>query len=176
LLEDLCRRTGFGEVCLVLRGFLGRRFALPSIGKPPVQDRPEGASCPIGPRFSSLKIALGGFPHSAAKCPVIPGTPLQSLPAGAGVLGRRRRGGWRLFWSDSKCRVIRRHRANRAGSPIKAAQHRMCCKAGPSVPADCEGSPAGTIEPEHQNRRHPPRPTTPHSRCKPDILLGLGHE
>ena len=61
--------------------------------------------------------------------------------------GRRRRGGWRLFWSDSKCRVIRRHRDNRAGRPIKAAQHRMCCKAGPSVPVDCEGSPKGTIEP-----------------------------
>ena len=47
--------------------FLGRRFALPSVGNPPDQDQPEGASCPIGLRFSSLKIALGGTPLSAAK-------------------------------------------------------------------------------------------------------------
>ena len=47
--------------------FLGWCFALPSVGNPPYQDRPEGASCPIGSRFTSLKIALGGTPLSAAK-------------------------------------------------------------------------------------------------------------
>jgi len=52
---------------LVFLPFLGRCYALPSVGNPPDQDQPEGASCPIGLRFSSLKIALGGTPSSAAK-------------------------------------------------------------------------------------------------------------
>jgi len=48
----------------------------------------------------------------------------------------------------SKCRVQRKSRDDRAGGPIEAAQHRMCCKAVPSGFSVREGSPAGTLSPK----------------------------
>src|SRR5210317_2011181 len=78
---------------LALRASLGQAFAF--------QDRSEGASCPIGPRFSSLKIALGECLPSAAKCPDKPKHQPKASTLARGW-GRRGRGGGRLFWSDSK--------------------------------------------------------------------------
>ena len=137
--------------------FLSRPFGLPSVGNPPDQDRPERASCPVGARFSSLKIALGGTPFSASKCTNNRAAPPASCPGGDGRSGYCR---WALAFVQG----------NQAGSPIKAAQHRMCCKVGPSVPVNCEGSSGGAIEPKKAS--YTPPAARVHWYVNPIALLG----
>ena len=50
----------------------------------------------------------------------------------------------------------------------------MPCKAGPSAPVDCEGSPEGAIEPKKPKARQPPTPPSRHGFSSNEPLQIVG--